>query len=493
VRYSSWPIGIRIGLLAALPIFFAAILLSIIVYQNLEKASLRIEHNSLDVDLRVFRAEIVELARQDEAIRSGCINPDVLDGVEFGEGPFFRFASDGCPELGTREYPEQIFECLEEVCVSQWTAPVTRAPVEVIGKVISLGGASCGRPGAISLPGPQGCLAVWRLLDAHNARLSASRTLPLLMLLGAVLASVTSIFFSLKLVSKRINNVNGVLGDFAAGQRTAKVPEIQGGDELDELARGVNAALRKIQQDFASSSRLSGSLSHQMLAPVRRIRNTVSDLLEALRIPDDEIVTPRLKRSWRQQLEHVQTELNHVVGMGESLLNFLSASRKRSPEELSDIVDLDELCTIIATRFRLKARQRNIDIRLDVSVVKTRSSQHVVDQILSNLVDNAIIYGPSNATVTLSVGENEDGAWLAVHDEGSGPPQQTIDSVFSETIWVRTTISAREGSGGHGIGLLTVRQLADSCDIVLDQRTYVNGWAVILLWKDHWKSELVVN
>lgn len=313
------------------------------------------------------------------------------------------------------------------------------------------------------------------------------------MLLGAVLASVTSIFFSLKLVSKRINSVNGALGDFAEGQRTAKVPEIQGGDELDELARGVNAALRKIQQDFASSSRLSGSLSHQMLAPVRRIRNTVSDLLEALRIPDDEIVTPRLKRSWRQQLEHVQTELNHVVGMGESLLNFLSASRKRSPEELSDIVDLDELCTIIAMRFRLKARQRNIDIRLDVSVVKTRSSQHVVDQILSNLVDNAIIYGPPNATVTLSVGENEDGAWLAVHDEGSGPPQRTIDSVFSETIWARTTVSAREGSGGHGIGLLTVRQLADSCDIVLDQRTYVNGWAVILLWKDHWKSELVVN
>jgi K+-sensing histidine kinase KdpD len=111
-------------------------------------------------------------------------------------------------------------------------------------------------------------------------------------------------------------------------------------------------------------------------------------------------------------------------------------------------------------------------------------STPVVDQMLGVLIDNAIIYGPARGTVLVQCGTSAEGAWLEVADEGAGPPEQVLMDVFSDTLLRRSTFSAREGRGGHGIGLLTVRQLAINCSVQFSQRSVPGGgWKAILFWK----------
>ena len=354
--------------------------------------------------------------------------------------------------------------------------------IEVVAIGVSLGDAACSDSQFLSLPGGNGCLMVWRPLGDHFKRITKSRTWPMITIAVALIGTIVAVLLIARRISSRISDINRAFRDFSDGDRNAAARVHESGNELDELALATNQALRKIQQDIAASQRVSGSLSHQLLGPVRHIRNTVAGILESEELQHRDQDGDRQQRAWIQQLEQVETEVNHVIGMGESLLNLLSSSRKRTPQELSNVIELDELCSVMAARYRTKARQRRIDILIDAEPVEAVSSLQVVDHMVGNLLDNAIIYGPSQSIITLSAGEKDNEVWLAIHDQGGGPPEEIVKNVFGKTVAVSAATSAREGAGGNGIGLLTVRQLADNCNIRLSQQAYENGWTVILRW-----------
>jgi signal transduction histidine kinase len=176
----------------------------------------------------------------------------------------------------------------------------------------------------------------------------------------------------------------------------------RGGDEIDDLSANVNETLRRIQQDIVAANRVNGSMSHQLLAPLRRVRNmshVLAERLKAMSAKESEIDrrygVALLRVS--EELEQASIELGHVVRTGEGLQSLLIANRRRKKHELNDLVDLHEVCSVTAARFRPKAAQRNIAIGVDAEVIDIHSSGYVVEQILSNMIDNAIIYGPRTA------------------------------------------------------------------------------------------------
>jgi hypothetical protein len=76
-------------------------------------------------------------------------------------------------------------------------------------------------------------------------------------------------------------------------------------------------------------------------------------------------------------------------------------------------------------------------------------------QILLNLLGNAISYSPEGTTVTLSCGEDGEGAWIAVRDQGQGLDRDQADKVFRKFERL-----GRKGDGGSGLGLYISRRLA---------------------------------
>jgi two-component system sensor histidine kinase TctE len=90
--------------------------------------------------------------------------------------------------------------------------------------------------------------------------------------------------------------------------------------------------------------------------------------------------------------------------------------------------------------------QSNIDLGIDVKPASIVADPALIDELLSNLVDNALKYTPSGGSVTVSIGKTNGRPLLAVEDTGPGIPEE-------DRLRVRQRFYRLPNSPGHGSGL----------------------------------------
>ena len=200
------------------------------------------------------------------------------------------------------------------------------------------------------------------------------------------------------------------------------------------------SALVRLRAGFVSS------VSHELRTPVAQIRL----YLETLRLGRTHTAA---QRDWA--LDHIDRESRRLAYLVENVLRF--ATLERHHETVMEVLDPAPEVEHIIAEFRPLAQSRGVAIELDASptplvFVPADALRH----ILVNLLDNAVKYGPSEQTVRVSVSAERGGVTIAVQDEGPG-----VSARERETIWRPFTRgSAAAASGGSGIGLTIVRELA---------------------------------
>jgi two-component system sensor histidine kinase TctE len=118
-------------------------------------------------------------------------------------------------------------------------------------------------------------------------------------------------------------------------------------------------------------------------------------------------------------------------------------------------VALDSLAGDVAARFFDRALQANIDLGVDTAPAGIRADPALIDDLLSNLVDNALKYTPAGGTVTISTGTKNQRSYLAVEDSGPGIPESDRHRVLQR--FYRLPNSPGHGSG---LGLAIVDEIA---------------------------------
>jgi two-component system, OmpR family, sensor histidine kinase TctE len=118
-------------------------------------------------------------------------------------------------------------------------------------------------------------------------------------------------------------------------------------------------------------------------------------------------------------------------------------------------VGLNAIAGEVAARFFDRALQSNIDLGVEVQPVTILADPSLLDDLLSNLVDNALKYTPEGGTVTVSAGELGGKPYVAVEDTGPGIPE-------NERVRVRQRFYRLPNSPGHGsgLGLAIVEEIA---------------------------------
>ena len=198
--------------------------------------------------------------------------------------------------------------------------------------------------------------------------------------------------------------------------------------------------LARVRAGFVSS------VSHELRTPVAQIRL----YLETLRLGRTN--TPA-QREWA--LNHIDRESRRLAYLVENVLRF--ATLEGHHETVTDVIDPAIEVEHIIAEFRPLAESRGVAIELETGPtppvsVPTDALRH----ILVNLLDNAVKYGPSEQTVRVSVSADDVRVTIAVQDEGPG-----VSAREHETIWRPFTRGSAAGaSGGSGIGLTIVRELA---------------------------------
>ena len=128
-------------------------------------------------------------------------------------------------------------------------------------------------------------------------------------------------------------------------------------------------------------------------------------------------------------------------------------------------VDVAELLADVGTSFSGQAEAAGIDLRVetdgDASDLTITGDVGRLDQVLSNLMANALRYTPAGGAVTLQAQPTDSGVRLVVRDTGRGIPPEDLPYVF-DRFWRGDRSRSHAGGAGSGLGLAIARQLVQA-------------------------------
>ena len=201
--------------------------------------------------------------------------------------------------------------------------------------------------------------------------------------------------------------------------------------------------LARLRSDFVSS------VSHELRTPLAQIRL----FLETLRLGR---FTTEAQRQW--SLDNIDRETNRLAHLVENILYFARAGRAPASPLTAESTDLGVELEQIARAFEPLAASRRASLRLDLAPnVIAALPRETFRQVLLNLLDNAVKYGPAGQTITVSLAAHGSTARVTVADEGPGIPVKEREVIW--TPFFRGNAASAQGAGGSGIGLAIVKDL----------------------------------
>ena len=232
----------------------------------------------------------------------------------------------------------------------------------------------------------------------------------------------------------------------ARGQFDHKV-NVTGTREARELAESFNQMTDEVQRQQAALRDFLANVSHDLQTPLTSINGFSQALL------DGTVDAPETRQDAYRIIEDESRRLLRLV---EGLLD-LSRMEAGQVEVIMAPVNVDDLLRHIHDLFALRAEE--LDVRLEVTPTSLPDVAGDIDrleQVLANLVDNALRHTPAGGNVVLSASrESEATIGIAVADTGAGIADEVLPHLFD-----RFYRAARPGTeGGTGLGLAIAREL----------------------------------
>lgn len=240
--------------------------------------------------------------------------------------------------------------------------------------------------------------------------------------------------------------------------------------EIRPMLRRLNELFALLRESVEIQQRFIADAAHQLRTPLAGLQ-TQLDLASSEGAFNNN--TERL-----QLIDEATTRLGHLLSQ---LLAYARAETKNGTKDKPEPVALDKLVENSASIFLDGALEKNIDLGFDISPASTAGFAWMLQEALSNLIDNAIRYTPAGGIITVSCGEDHGQAFLAVDDSGPGIPDEHLKHVFERFFRI-------PGSPGNGcgLGLAIVSEIAQlhNANIALS-RSELGGLCVRIQFTQH--------
>jgi len=226
-----------------------------------------------------------------------------------------------------------------------------------------------------------------------------------------------------------------------------RLPVIRTGDELERLSMSLNRMIERLDEAFQHINRFSADASHELRTPLTILQLELEGMAQDHR-RDAALV---------DQMGSALEETHRMSRIVESLL---AISRLDAGEVKMDKtrLDLGDLAASTADEMRLLAEEKSIRLRTHAAVsIQVEGDRTRLQQVIVNLIDNAIKYTQEGGTVEIRVGQEGNTAILEVSDDGPGIPAHALPHVFER--FYRADKARSRASGGAGLGLSIVKAI----------------------------------
>ena len=238
-------------------------------------------------------------------------------------------------------------------------------------------------------------------------------------------------------LNERWLQVNAAVITNAAGERDGTILVFRDLTRLKQLER--------TREEFVAN------VSHELRTPLSLIKGYVETLLDGAR--DNPEVAERF-------LKIIERNANRLDLLIQDLLTISALESEKIKLNLQP-VELRALAGKVLTDLNAKAENKNVELVNDVPELTVNGDVNRLDQVLANLVDNAIKYGRAQGSVRVGGKKLANGALeIFVRDDGPGIPPEAIDRVFER--FYRVDKARSRDQGGTGLGLSIVKHIVQA-------------------------------
>lgn len=306
--------------------------------------------------------------------------------------------------------------------------PVT--PIEVNGKVVGL--------------------LVRDVRDLpHPLRLSISVLYPVAEV--AVFLAILAVVIGILLTRRVVNPIAEVIAaaeKVAHGDLSTRITTKKGNDDLSALVEHFNDMTAALEQNDNERRQLLADVAHELRTPLSVLRGRLEGIVDGVYPINEANIAPALEETYL--LERLVEDLRLLTLAETRQLRF-------EPRE----VDLADLLNRTVTVFKPQAEDKKVSLKLEINEALPQIwiDPQRLEQVIGNVIDNALRYTNENGAVTITAVPVEGGARVSIADNGTGVPVEEIDKIF-DRFW-RNEKSRTRKNGGAGLGLAIARQLVE--------------------------------
>lgn len=245
-------------------------------------------------------------------------------------------------------------------------------------------------------------------------------------------------------------SLNRVIGAVQEGDLKARAMPLNTHDEFDELSKGLNVMLDKLEHSMASIRHAGDAVAHDLRSPLTRMRAKLElALIETENGQGDPVVA-------------LETALGATDDLLKTFNTVLAIARLQAAGQIPDpaVFDAGGLAADLAELYEPAAEEKDLDFAAEIeSGLPMKGDRAFVSQALANLIDNAFKYTPGGGAVMLRARRRSSGEIeYSVTDTGPGVPDEDRERVVQRFVRLENSRSAP----GSGLGLSLVQAVAEA-------------------------------
>lgn len=261
----------------------------------------------------------------------------------------------------------------------------------------------------------------------------------------------------------------------------SKVLEVNFGgiryNESGEMRDGIITVIHDVTSRYEldkARREFVANVSHELRTPLTSIKGACETILEHPELPDD------IKKKF---LEMTVSESNRMTGIVKDLLTLSRLDNKKTKWQISEY-DINDSLRHICTVMEVDATSHNHQLILqpEEGLPKITADKDRIDQVIINIVSNAIKYTPDGGTIVVGSSlVGTDSVLIRIIDNGLGIPQKDLPRIFER--FYRVEKARTSDTGGTGLGLAIAKELieAHGGDIQIQSKTNVGTMVNITL------------
>ena len=263
---------------------------------------------------------------------------------------------------------------------------------------------------------------------------------------------IYALFFSFLLiyfyrVHKPLKKILKGALEFANGNLSYTIP-VDSEDEMGYLSHSLNYMADKLNKNGEYQRQFISNVSHDFRSPLTSIKGYVEAML-------DGTIPPEMQERYLKVIAFESTRLEKLT---RSLLTLNELDVKKRMMHF----DINETIRTTAASFEGTCSERNIRLELLLAGKElfVRADMEQIQQVLYNLLDNAVKFSSDNSSITLETTVNHGKVFVSVKDRGTGIPKESLSKIWDR--FYKIDASRGKDRKGTGLGLAIVKEIINA-------------------------------